>query len=123
MKILLLPTLLFLMIYCSQTAAPNQEKHTQAKVCKTVVPNSTVSLGVKGMVCQMGCGGSIRKALKATCAVERVEVNYLDSLEEQTIKVHYDRQKIAPKQMLQILSQINDHQFSVRTIGEAQKLR
>jgi copper chaperone CopZ len=123
MKLILLPSLLFLMISCSQTAAPDQEKYAQAKVCKTIVPNATVSLGVKGMVCQMGCGGSIRKALKATCAVERVEVNYLDSLEEQTIKVHYDRQKIAPKQMLQILSQINDQQFSVRTIGEAQALR
>lgn len=123
MKIFLLPSLLFLLISCSQKAAPNHVKHTRTKVCKTVVPNSTVSLGVKGMVCQMGCGGSIRKALKATCAVERVEVNYLDSLEEQTIKVHYDRQKIAPKQMLQILSQINDRQFSVRTIGEAQALR
>jgi copper chaperone CopZ len=123
MKLILLPSLLFLLIACNQTAAPSQVKHTRAMVCKTVVPNTIISLGVKGMVCQMGCGGSIRKALKATCAVERVEVNYLDSLEEQTIKVHYDRQKIAPKQMLQILSQINDHQFSVRTIGEAQKLR
>lgn len=122
MKLILLPSLLFLMISCSQTAAPNQEKDTEAKVCKTVVPNATISLGVKGMVCQMGCGGSIRKALKATCAVERVEVTYLDSLEEQIIKVHYDRQKIAPKQMLQILSQINDKQFSVRTIGKAQAL-
>jgi copper chaperone CopZ len=123
MKLFLLPTFLLLMISCSQTAAPNELKHSQVKDCKVVVPNASISLGVKGMVCQMGCGGSIRKALKATCAVERVEVNYLDSLEEQTIKVRYDRQKIAPKQMLQILSAINDQQFSVRTIGEAQALR
>lgn len=92
-------------------------------VCEKVVPNTTVALGVKGMVCQMGCGGSIRKALKQTCAVERVEVKYLDTLEEQTIKVSYDRQKLGPKQMLQILSKINDQQFSVRTIGEPQALR
>jgi len=123
MKILLLPTLLLLMISCSQTAAPNQEKHTQAKVCKTVVPNSTVSLGVKGMVCQMCCGGSIRKALKATCAVERVEVNYLDSLEEQTIIVHYDRQKLGPVQMIKLLTELNDKQFSVRTISEPKAVK
>ena len=92
-------------------------------VCEKVVPNTTVALGVKGMVCQMGCGGSIRKALKQTCAVERVEVKYLDTLEEQTIKVSYDCQKIGPKQMLQILSKINNQQFSVRTIGEPQALR
>ena len=87
------------------------------------MPNTTIALGVKGMVCQMGCGGSIRKALKETCAVERVEINYIDSLEEQTIKVHYDRQKLGPVQMMKLLSQINDKQFSVRTIGEPQALR
>jgi hypothetical protein len=71
----------------------------------------------------MGCGGSIRKALKQTCAVERVEVNYIDSLEEQVIKVHYNREQIAPKQMLQVLSGLNDHQFTVRTVGSPQALK
>jgi copper chaperone CopZ len=123
MKLFLLPTLLFLMISCSPTKTQNQENKTQAKVCEKVMPNTTIALGVKGMVCQMGCGGSIRKALKETCAVERVEVNYIDSLEEQTIKVHYDRQKLGPAQMMKLLSQINDKQFSVRTIGEPQALR
>jgi hypothetical protein len=70
----------------------------------------------------MGCGGSIRKALKETCAVERVDVNYIDSLPEQLIKVHYDRQQIAPKQMLLLLSEVNDKQFSVRTIGSPKKI-
>ena len=36
------------------------------------------------MVCKMGCGGSIRKALKETCAVEQVDVSYIDTLQEQT---------------------------------------
>jgi copper chaperone CopZ len=123
MKFLLLPTLLFLMISCSQTKTQNQENKPQAQVCEKVVPNTSVALGVKGMVCQMGCGGSIRKALKETCAVERVEVNYVDSLEEQTIKVHYDRKRLGPAQMINLLSQLNDKQFSVRTIGEPQAFR
>jgi hypothetical protein len=55
--------------------------------------------------------------------VEQVVVNYIDSLEEQTIKVHYDRQKLGPAQMINLLSQINDKQFSVRTIGKPQALR
>ena len=123
MKLILLPTFLFLMISCSQTKTQNQENKPQAQVCEKVVPNTSVAFGVKGMVCQMGCGGSIRKALKETCAVERVEVKYLDTLKEQIIKVSYNRQKIGPKQMLQILSKINDQQFRVRTIGEPQALR
>ena len=123
MKLFLLPTLLFLFISCSQTSAPKKKNEPQAKVCERVVPNTSLVLGVKGMVCQMGCGGSIRKALKQTCAVERVEVNYIDSLEEQTIIVDYDRQKLGPDQMINLLSQINDKQFSVRTIGKPQALR
>jgi copper chaperone CopZ len=123
MKLVLLPTLLFLFISCSQTSAPKKKNEPQAKVCEKVVPNTTIALGVKGMVCQMGCGGSIRKALKETCAVERVEVNYVDSLEEQTIKVHYNRKRLGPAQMINLLSQLNDKQFSVRTIGEPQALR
>jgi copper chaperone CopZ len=95
----------------------------EAKVCQPAKANTTVELGVKGMVCQMGCGGSIRKALKETCAVDRVEVNYIDSLEEQTIKVYYDRQKIAPKQMIGVLSKINDNQFAVRSVGIPQSIK
>ena len=84
--------------------------------------NAIQEIGVQGMVCQMGCGGSIRKALKETCAVERVEVNYIDTLEEQTIKVYYNKAKISPQQMLHILANVNDKQFTVRTIGSPKKV-
>jgi copper chaperone CopZ len=123
MKLILLPTLLILFISCSQTNTKNEQNEPQSKVCKSVKANTTQEIGVKGMVCQMGCGGSIRKALKETCAVERVEVNYIDSLEEQVIKVHYNREQIAPKQMLQVLSGLNDRQFTVRTVGSPQALK
>jgi copper chaperone CopZ len=123
MKIVLLPAFLILFISCSQTNTKNEQNEPQAKVCKSVKANTTQEIGVKGMVCQMGCGGSIRKALKETCAVERVEVNYIDSLEEQVIKVYYNREQIAPKQMLQVLSELNDRQFTVRTVGSPQALK
>ena len=123
MKIPLLPTLLILFISCSQSNTKIEQNEPQAKVCQRVKANSIQEIAVKGMVCQMGCGGSIRKVLKETCAVERVEVNYIDSLEEQVIKVHYDREQIAPQQMLQVLSELNDHQFTVRTVGSPQTLK
>ena len=123
MKIALLPTLLILFISCSQSNTKIEQNEPQAKVCRLVKANTTQEFGVKGMVCQMGCGGSIRKALKETCAVERVEVTYIDSLEEQVIKVHYDRDQIAPQQMLRVLAGLNDHQFTVRTVGSPQALK
>ena len=123
MKIALLPTLLILFISCSQSNTKNEQNKPQTKVCRLVKANTTQEIGVKGMVCQMGCGGSIRKALKETCAVERVEITYIDSLEEQVIKVHYDRDQIAPRQMLRVLAGLNDHQFTVRTVGSPQTLK
>lgn len=105
-----------------KNTAQNVAKHPEIKACKQITANTTILLGVKGMVCQMGCGGSIRKALKETCAVERVEVNYQDSLEEQIVIVHYDRKQIAPQQMIKILSSINDQQFKVRTIDQPKKI-
>jgi hypothetical protein len=122
MKIFLLPTLLIFFVSCSPATSQNEQNKLQSKVCQRVKANTTQEILVKGMVCKMGCGGSIRKALKETCAVERVDVNYIDSLPEQLIKVHYDRQQIAPKQMLLLLSEVNDKQFSVRTMGSPKKI-
>lgn len=122
MKIVLLPTLLLLFLSCKQSSAENIKMEPQSKVCKNVKANTSQEFGIQGMVCKMGCGGSIRKALRETCAVERVDVNYIDSLSEQTIKVYYKRELIAPAQMRAILAEINDKQFTVRTLGSAQKL-
>jgi hypothetical protein len=118
MKYLLLIFVFFLSLACTQSTATNKQTEPQKKVCQNVVANTTILFGVKGMVCQMGCGGSIRKTLKETCAVERVEVTYQDSLEEQTIKVYYNRQKIGPKQMIATLSELNEGQFTVRKLAE-----
>ncbi|MBM3916612.1 MAG: heavy-metal-associated domain-containing protein [Sphingomonadales bacterium] len=123
MKLVLLPTLLFLLISCSQSGIENKKKEQQFKICKSVEANTIQEIGVKGMVCQMGCGGTIRKSLKETCAVDRVEVSYIDSLEEQKIKVYYKRERIAPRQMLGMLADLNDKQFTVRLIGAPQDIQ
>lgn len=122
MKIVLTPIILLLFISCSQSSKETNPKEPLSKVCHIVKANAIQEIGVQGMVCQMGCGGSIRKALKETCAVERVEVNYIDTLEEQTIKVYYNKAKISPQQMLHILANVNDKQFTVRTIGSPKKV-
>ena len=123
MKIALLLPLLLFIFSCQSSSTDSSKKEPLSKVCKSAKANTTQEFGVMGMVCKMGCGGSIRKALKETCAVERVDVNYIDSLEEQTIKVFYKREQIAPPQILSILAEINDKQFTVRTIGLPQKLK
>lgn len=117
-----LSILLALLIWSCESKTAKKSTAQTAKVCTKVIANTSLELGVKGMVCKMGCGGSIRKALKETCAVDQVEVSYIDSLEEQTITVNYDRNKIAPEHMISVLNTINDKQFEVRKLGKPQKL-
>lgn len=116
------PLLLGLLLWSCQTQKPSETPVQPTKSCQKIVANTSVSLGVKGMVCKMGCGGSIRKALKETCAVDQVAVSYIDTLEEQTIVVNYDRKKIAPEQIISVLSKINDKQFEVRLLGSPKQL-
>jgi copper chaperone CopZ len=118
----MLSILLTLLLWSCESPTVKKSTDQNAKVCTKVIANTTINLGVKGMVCKMGCGGSIRKALKETCAVDQVDVSYIDTLEEQAIVVYYDRNKIAPEQMISVLNTINDKQFEVRTLGKPQKL-
>lgn len=117
-----LPIILTLLMWSCESPRAKKTTDQNAKICTKVLANTSINLGVKGMVCKMGCGGSIRKALKETCAVHQVDVSYIDTLEEQSITVYYDRNKIAPEQMISVLNKINDKQFEVRTLGKPQKL-
>jgi hypothetical protein len=112
------PLVFLCLSYACHTEQPAKSIENHASVCKPTKATASIEIGVKGMVCQMGCGGSIRKALKETCAVEKVDVAYQDSLEEQVIKVYYSHTKIAPSQLLKVLSGINNKQFTVRQIGK-----
>jgi copper chaperone CopZ len=100
-----------------------QEKSEKSKplsVKKTntieVQANSLADFAVEGMVCQMGCGGSIRKELKMTGAVERVEVNFVEEQKEQVVHVQYDSTLITTLKITAILNSINDRQFKASLI-------
>jgi copper chaperone CopZ len=114
--------LLALLLWSCESPTVKNSTDQNANVCTKVIANTSLDLGVKGMVCKMGCGGSIRKALKETCAVDQVDVSYIDTLQEQTITVYYDRNKIAPGQMISVLNTINEKQFEVRTLGKPKNL-
>ncbi len=101
---------------CQETS----EKSKPVSVKKTntieVQANSQADFAVEGMVCQMGCGGSIRKELKMTGAVERVEVNFVEEQKEQVVYVQYDSTLITTQKITAILNSINDRQFKASLI-------
>lgn len=93
------------------------KKETKAPVAA----NRVLTMEIEGMTCEMGCGGSIRKELKATGGVARVEfVDFKEGAKVQTAKVSFDTNKITVDEMVKIVSTMNEKQFTVgKTSSEA----
>jgi copper chaperone CopZ len=75
--------------------------------------NRSLTMEIKGMTCEMGCGGSIRKELKATGGVSRVEFDFVEGRKVQTAKISFDTNKITADAMVKIISTMNDKQFTI----------
>ncbi len=74
----------------------------------------TATFEIKGMVCEMGCGASLRKGLYTTDAVSEVKVKYEEDRKENVIEVFYDANKTSPEKMKQIIQSLNDGQFTAK---------
>jgi len=91
-----------------------EKKHATVK--PVVLANRLLTLEVEGMTCEMGCGGSIRKELKATGGVERVEFDFVEGKKIQTAKISFDKDKVTADEMVTIVTSMNDKQFKVGTM-------
>lgn len=100
--------------------SPVQEKKAETKKEKTIPvhANAQLDFSVEGMVCQMGCGGSMRKELKNAGGVERVEVNFVENQKQQQVSVTYDSLLITAEKISSILNTMNDKQFTAKIIAK-----
>jgi hypothetical protein len=112
----LLFSLLFLAACNNSTI---DKKVSENKPATSNVANTKLALNVKGMVCKMGCGGSIRKELLATNAVEKVEVDFVEEKESQLITVYYNNSLSSKEKLLKVINEMNDKQFTAQAISES----
>jgi len=105
---------LFIGLFSCSDATQQNSKEKKEQVA---VSNETLVTEVEGMVCSMGCGGSIRKELKGTNAVSRVEVDFDEDKEKQIVKITYDNRLISRKEIVDRIEKLNKGQFSVDIIG------
>lgn len=68
---------------------------------------------LKGMVCEKGCGGSIRAELYASNAVKEVKFDFDEERTVDVAKVAYDRNKISADEIVAIIAAANEGQFNV----------
>jgi copper chaperone CopZ len=107
--------LLTLFVACGQ---PEKQVEVANKVEKKETPvavnaNKTISLNIEGMVCEMGCGSSIRKALKDTKAVDRCSFDFKDERKVNVATIAFDSTAITKDKIVSIISTLNDKQFKV----------
>ena len=107
--------LLTLFVACSQ---PEKQVEVAKKVEKKEAPvkvnvNKTISLNIEGMVCEMGCGSSIRKALKDTRAVDRCSFDFKDERKVNVATISFDSTAITKDKIVSIIGSLNYKQFKV----------
>ena len=114
MKHLLL-VILIIVSSCQNNATQNasENKGETATVERKSETNYQCVAKVKGMVCKMGCGGAIRKELKATNAVANVDFDFEEERPSNNAKISFDKDKISVDKIISIITSINDGQFKV----------
>lgn len=75
--------------------------------------NRVLTMEVEGMVCKMGCGGSIRKGLKGTNGVSDVKFDFEEERAIDIATISFDKNIVTLDEMIKIVSEMNDGQFKV----------
>ncbi len=103
---------------CSGGSRPQIVKHEKKKshiLIKTdkVEADKMLSAKIEGMMCEKGCGSSIRKELMNTNAVQSCEFDFESDRKENRVSIAFDQDKISVDRLISILNKINDKQFRV----------
>lgn len=93
---------IFLFLACSESSETGEPMADQK-----------ATFMVDGMVCEMGCGGAIRKELYKTGAVTQVDVDFDEEQLENFVHIYFDSKKFSVDQIGKAIETINDNQFTV----------
>ena len=101
------------LLACDQvkTAEKTDDKVQTPK--EKVVANKMLTFEIQGMSCEVMCGGSIRQKLSETNAVEKCDFDFEDERKTNIVTVSYDQKKTTPKEIIKIVTKMNDGQFKV----------
>jgi copper chaperone CopZ len=116
---LYLITLISLVFSCknqpADVATPEQVKVEKKE--QIVHSNKMLTAEITGMTCEQGCGGSIRKNLKATGGVSKVEYDFVIDAEKQVCRIYFDSTKINEGKISEVVNTINEEQFQIRVLS------
>ena len=112
-------TLITLALSCknqpADVATPEQVKVEKKE--QIVHPTNMLTAEIVGMTCEQGCGGTIRKNLKATGGVSKVEYDFVIDAEKQVCRIYFDSTKISEGKISEVVNTINEEQFKIKILG------
>lgn len=122
MKKVIFSTLIIASLTACSTSTEKTEVAVESKPLPQlaqveVTPNRVMTMQIDGMVCQMGCGGSIRKELKGTEAIANCEFDFEDGRETNTATISFDKEKISADEIIKIVSEMNEKQFTIGDVS------
>ena len=100
---------------CSSEAKTENKEVAEQENEATAKPvaNQQMTIEVMGMVCEKGCGGSIRKEMKATNGVTKTSFDFEDEREVNVATIDFDDSIISEEEIILALTTMNEHQFTV----------
>lgn len=111
----------FTFLYSCSSNEESVENGVSQEPVEQVAANQIANFDVSGMTCKMGCGGAIRKGLLQTGAVALVEIDFEEERPSNVITVHFDSEKSTENELLTVLNELNDNQFTANLISVKEK--
>jgi periplasmic mercuric ion binding protein len=113
---------LFLLAACADKSTNTVEEVAATKEQEVVVnPTNMLTMEISGMTCEMGCGGTIRKGLRASNAVESVKFEDFDAdYETNTTHILYDAKKISKEELKKIVNELSNGQYKVESMSDTE---
>ncbi|MEJ6777059.1 MAG: hypothetical protein QNK85_07020 [Crocinitomicaceae bacterium] len=102
---------------CSGDVEVSKNSNNQIEQEAEVHANRILTMEVEGMVCKMGCGGTIRKGLKAMTGISEIQFDFEDDRSSNLATVSFDKNIITADEMVKIVTGLNEGQFKVGSIS------
>jgi len=106
-----------LLVACQTSSSADNKEITDEDIARTVEATHIAEIEVSGMTCEMGCGGDIRKALRNTGGVAKVDFDFESERDVNIARVYFDNLTIQQEELRKVLATLNKGQF---TVGEIQ---
>ena len=104
---------LILVISCQSSPTDNSTSTTVVEEeIVEVVANAETSLKVEGMMCEVGCVGTIEKALYATAGVSSCDIDF----ENATALVRFDSTQIATAEIVDVINGLAEGHYTATAL-------